>query len=65
MAELASKAESDQEAEAPRYDITIFDTPFSKLPNPKRVWIGSPSSSLEGLGSLLLRMVIDPFIEEL
>lgn len=34
-----------------RYDTTIYDTPFSALPDPKRVWIGEPSSALEGLGS--------------
>jgi hypothetical protein len=35
-----------------RYSPSIFDTPFSKLPNPKRVWLGSPSSDLESLGRL-------------
>ena len=34
-----------------RYDISIFDTPFSALPNPKRVWLGAPSSPIEGLGN--------------
>ena len=33
-----------------RYDTSIYDTPFSKLPDQKRVWLGSPSSTLEGLG---------------
>ncbi len=40
----------DQESDMPRYDVSIYNTPFSKLPDPKRVWLGSPSSSLEGLG---------------
>lgn len=34
----------------PRYDVSIFDTPFSQLPDPKRVWLGAPNSRLEGLG---------------
>ena len=33
-----------------RYDPSIFDTPFASLPNPKRVWLGTPSSELEGIG---------------
>ncbi|PQE23908.1 cyclase family protein [Rutstroemia sp. NJR-2017a WRK4] len=37
-----------------RYDPSIYDTPFSKLPNPKRVWIGEPGSALEGIGRLSL-----------
>jgi kynurenine formamidase len=28
----------------------IFDTPYSSLPNPKRVWVGTPGSHEEGLG---------------
>jgi len=43
-------AESEGAIEAIRYDTSIYDTPFSKLPDPKRVWLGSPSSTLEGLG---------------
>jgi hypothetical protein len=38
----------------PRYDPSIYDTPFSKLPNPKRVWIGEPGSALEGIGTSTL-----------
>lgn len=37
-------------AKTPRYDVSIFDTPFSELPDPKRVWIGEPGSRLEELG---------------
>ncbi|KAH8779229.1 hypothetical protein F5882DRAFT_451534 [Hyaloscypha sp. PMI_1271] len=37
-----------------RYDISIYGTPFSKLPDPKRVWLWSPSSALEGLGRFSL-----------
>jgi hypothetical protein len=44
-------AKSEGIVEVIRYDISIYDTPFSKLPDPKRVWLGSPSSALEGLGS--------------
>lgn len=40
----------DEVEKTPRYDISIFNTPFSKLPDPKRVWIGEPGSELEGLG---------------
>ncbi|CZT06293.1 hypothetical protein WAI453_006279 [Rhynchosporium graminicola] len=54
QADQTSKVTSDKETETPRYDSSIYDTPFSKLPNPKRVWLGSPSSSLEGLGRLTL-----------
>jgi hypothetical protein len=36
--------------QAIRYDVSIYDTPFSKLPDPKRVWLGSLLSALEGLG---------------
>jgi len=43
-------AKSEGGVEAVRYDTSIYDTPFSKLPEPKRVWLGSPSSALEGLG---------------
>jgi kynurenine formamidase len=32
----------------------IFDTPYNSLPNPKRVWIGTPGSHEEGLGKLAL-----------
>jgi hypothetical protein len=43
----------DQSLEDVRYDPSIFDTPFAQLPNPKRVWLGSPSSALEGIGMLI------------
>lgn len=43
-------ADMQVESEPPRYDVSIYNTPFSKLPDPKRVWLGSPSSTLEGLG---------------
>ncbi len=42
-----------------RYDVSIYDTPFSKLPEPKRVWLGSPSSELEGLGKYLYLQKLD------
>ncbi|KAE8453119.1 hypothetical protein EG329_012306 [Mollisiaceae sp. DMI_Dod_QoI] len=44
----------EQDVETARYVTSIYDTPFSKLPNPKRVWLGAPSSSLEGIGRLSL-----------
>jgi hypothetical protein len=44
-------AKSEGTVEVIRYNISIYDIPFSKLPDPKRVWLGSPSSALEGLGS--------------
>jgi hypothetical protein len=44
------ECEKSEGVETIRYDTTIYDTPFSKLPDPKRVWLGSPSSTLEGLG---------------
>jgi hypothetical protein len=47
----SASAESEGTVEAIRYDISIYDTPFSKLPDPKRAWLGSPTSALEGLGS--------------
>lgn len=37
-----------------RYTTAIFDTPFKSLPNPKRVWLGSPGSHEEGLGRLTI-----------
>lgn len=43
-------------SKTPRYDVSIFDTPFAKLPDPKRVWIGEPGSELEGLGMIGLHM---------
>lgn len=44
-------AENSEEGEStPRYDVSIFETPFSSLPNPKRVWLGAPSSAVEGRG---------------
>ncbi len=41
---------AEEGLEVIRYDTSIYDTPFSKLPDQKRVWLGSPSSTLEGLG---------------
>ena len=43
-------AKPDLHADFPRYDTSIYDTSFAKLPNPKRVWLGTPSSALEGRG---------------
>ncbi|TGO67040.1 hypothetical protein BOTNAR_0049g00270 [Botryotinia narcissicola] len=45
---------AEKKSTTPRYDPSIYDTPFSKLPNPKRVWIGEPGSALEGIGRLSL-----------
>lgn len=39
-----------------RYDPSIYDTPFASLPNPKRVWLGTPSSELEGIGRMTIEM---------
>ena len=36
--------------EEARYNVSIFETPFKSLPNPKRVWLGEPNSALEGVG---------------
>jgi hypothetical protein len=33
---------------------SIFDTPYDELPNPKRVWFGTPGSREEGLGKLTI-----------
>ncbi|KAG4424501.1 hypothetical protein IFR04_002379 [Cadophora malorum] len=52
--EQPSNITSEKVSDVPRYDPSIYSTPFSQLPNPKRVWLGSPSSSLEGLGRLSL-----------
>jgi hypothetical protein len=38
---------------------SIFDTPYDSLPNPKRVWVGTPGSREEGLGKLAL---LTPYI---
>ena len=46
-----SSKEGDDQTQPPRYDVSIYDTPFFKLPDPKRVWIGAPGSALEGIGS--------------
>lgn len=35
-------------------DLSILDTPFDQLPNPKRVWVGKPGTREEGLGKLNL-----------
>ncbi|KAF5869362.1 uncharacterized protein Bfra_011169 [Botrytis fragariae] len=45
---------AEKDSTTPRYDPSIYDTPFSKLANPKRVWIGEPGSALEGIGRLSL-----------
>jgi hypothetical protein len=34
--------------------LAIFDTPYDKLPSPKRVWVGTPGSREEGLGKLAI-----------
>ena len=52
--EQPSNITSEKVSDVPRYDPSIYSTPFSQLPNPKRVWLGSPSSSLEGLGTYLI-----------
>ncbi|KAI9734726.1 MAG: hypothetical protein M1818_006713 [Claussenomyces sp. TS43310] len=39
---------------AQRFDLTILDTPFRSLPDPKRVWLGEPGSHEESLGRLNL-----------
>ncbi|KAF8862297.1 hypothetical protein BDZ45DRAFT_671050 [Acephala macrosclerotiorum] len=52
--QISPAQKPEQGSETPRYDPSIFDTPFSKLPNPKRVWLGAPNSSLEGTGRLNL-----------
>ena len=49
--EPAPSEKHEKDSSTQRYGISVFDTPFSCLPNPKRVWLGSPSSALEGLGS--------------
>lgn len=33
-------------------DTSVFDTPFDQLPDPKRVWLGTPGSLEEGLGKV-------------
>lgn len=45
---------ADSTPQQARYDVTIFDSAFRSLPNPKRVWLGSPGSRLESLGRLNL-----------
>jgi hypothetical protein len=30
----------------------VYDIPFDELPNPRQVWLGTPSSREEGLGKL-------------
>lgn len=45
---------SSSPKEEPRYDPSIYDTPFASLPNPKRVWLGKPGSKEESLGRLTL-----------
>lgn len=45
---------AEKNSTTPRYDISIYNTSFSELPDPKRVWIGEPGSALEGIGK-------DPF----
>ncbi|EDN02569.1 conserved hypothetical protein [Histoplasma mississippiense (nom. inval.)] len=34
--------------------ISPFDIPFDKLPNPRQVWVGAPGSLEEGLGKISL-----------
>lgn len=52
---MAGSTHTSQEetpgSSTPRYDASIYSTPFSSLPNPKRVWLGEPGSALEGIGS--------------
>jgi hypothetical protein len=50
QSECANPEGVEAAVKAIRYDVSIYDTPFSKLPDPKRVWLGSPLSALEGLG---------------
>jgi hypothetical protein len=58
---LESECEtSEGGVEVIRYDTSIYDTPFSKLPDQKRVWLGSPSSTLEGLGLHLCPLLSTP-----
>ena len=33
---------------------SIYDTPYDKLPNPRQVWVGEPSSHEEGMGKVSL-----------
>ena len=47
---MAAQEPSATSGQDPRYDVSIFETPFKQLPDPKRVWLGEPSSALEGLG---------------
>ncbi|KAN0108135.1 hypothetical protein V8E51_007877 [Hyaloscypha variabilis] len=54
QSECANPEGVEAAVKAIRYDVSIYDTPFSKLPDPKRVWLGSPLSALEGLGRLSL-----------
>jgi hypothetical protein len=52
MTGLAKAHQAQEEVDIPRYDPSIYSTPFSELPDRKRVWLGTPGSTLEGLGSL-------------
>jgi hypothetical protein len=49
-----SPGKSDEESTTARYNTSIFRTPFSALSNPKRVWLGEPSSADEGIGKFSL-----------
>jgi hypothetical protein len=49
-----SSDEFDEDPNVARYDVSIFDLKFAALPNPKRVWLGSPASSVEGIGNVYL-----------
>lgn len=51
MTGLAKGFQAQEDTESPRYDPSIYSTPFSELPDSKRVWLGTPGSALEGLGS--------------
>lgn len=47
-------AQGQQPPQQQRFDVSIFDTPFKSLPDPKRVWVGEPGSKEESLGRLNL-----------
>jgi len=49
---MATPHSTPQDIEPERYKPSIYKKPFSSLPNPKRIWLGTPSSPSEGLGRL-------------
>lgn len=49
--QVNSAQQPENGSKIPRYDPSIYATPFSKLPDPKRVWLGASDSSLEGIGT--------------